>query len=318
MGDTPAEALPVLKHRLVEEINKSRAEAKLPPVSYAEDLSRVADEHCREMVREGYVSHWNRAGLKPYMRYTLAGITDATEENVWSLWKTDLDTSPEGLWREILAGHRSFLAEQPPNDGHRRSVLGPRHTHVGIGIAYDRQGLRLVEVFGARYAKLKALPQRVALKKTLELEGRRLDPRLDVFGVSLFFEPFPQPMTLEQLKATGAYGLPDEERLFRKRVFGEHYADGSVGTVLVFPDGLFLTPLRFWKGQPGSYTVAVWLREREKGEPFIGAMTTVFVGAEEKPPATPPLPRGPGAGARLPGGPASFGPGVPSALRRGG
>ncbi len=278
----PADPSRELKLRLLQEINRDRGAAGLQPVEYSEELASAADAHCSEMLREGYASHWNRAGWKPYMRYAVAGIRSFTSENIWSLWTTNLNSTPASLWNEILDGHRSFMAERPPNDGHRQSILNPRQTHVGIGIAFDRQGLRLVEVFGARYAQLKPLPARATLQDKLKIEGQISDNNLNLFGVAIYYEALPQPMSREELRATYAYSLPEEHSMERKWLGDGLYSDGGEGTVYIGDAGKFSLALQFWKKAPGIYTIGVWLQDKKGGKPFLGATTSVFVEENKK------------------------------------
>ena len=93
----PVDSLRELRLRLVEEINRDRKATGLKPVEYSPEISLIADEHCREMLHEDYISHWERASRKPYMRYALAGITDFTSENIWGLWCPKVDISPSEL-----------------------------------------------------------------------------------------------------------------------------------------------------------------------------------------------------------------------------
>jgi uncharacterized protein YkwD len=276
-GNVPANDLRDLRLRVVEEINRDRQAAGLQPVEFSDELSRAADAHCKEMLRDGYANHWNRAGWKPYMRYSFAGIHDFTSENVWSLWSTGLDTSPESVQREILAGHRSFMSERPPYDGHRRSILSPRQARVGIGLAFDRQGIRLIEVFGMRFADLQPLPLRATLRDDLTIEGRITNPTVKLFGVAIYYEPLPQTMYLQDLKEAHSYGLPEEHLMERVRLEDSLYSDGSEGTIHSDGAGHFSVPLKFWKKMPGVYTVGVWVREGNSDRAFLGAMTSVFV-----------------------------------------
>lgn len=280
----PVDALREFRLRLVEVINRDRKAAGLNPVEFSQEISLIADEHCREMLREDYISHWDRAGRKPYMRYSLAGITAFTSENIWSLWSSKLDTSSGELWRQLLAGHRSFVEERPPNDGHRQSVLAPHHTHVGIGLAFDGRGIRMMEVFSARHAQLKPLPLRATLQDRLKIEGRVTDGSLRVFGVEIFYEPLPRAMSRAELRATYSYSLPDEVSMQRPRLDEGIYVDGTKGTILVESAGTFSLALPFWKNGPGVYSVGVWLQEKRGGKPFLGAMTSVFVEAGAKAP----------------------------------
>ena len=74
-----------------------------------------------------FASHWGRDGLKPYHRYSFAGGTDATQENVsaadntWSNKLSDLKQDTSYL-------HLRLYQEQPPNDGHRKTSRAAAHT----------------------------------------------------------------------------------------------------------------------------------------------------------------------------------------------
>ena len=92
------------------------------------------------MLREGYASHWNRAGWKPYMRYSQGGVTDHTSENISSLNSTGFEVSFDSVKAEMTARHEGLIGEEPPYDQHRRNILDPRHTHVGIGRGLQQGG----------------------------------------------------------------------------------------------------------------------------------------------------------------------------------
>ncbi len=278
----PADPSRELRLRLLDEINRDRGAAGLQPVEYSEELASAAAAHCSEMLREGYASHWNRAGWKPYMRYAVAGIRSFTSENIWSLWTTNLNSTPASLWNEILDGHRSFMAERPPNDGHRQSILNPRQTHVGIGLAFDVRGIRLVELFGAGYAELQPLPSRATLQDKLRIEGQITNRNFKLSGVGVYYEPLPQPMFRQDLRETGSYGLPEEHEMERVRLSEGRYIDGSQGSIQLEDAGRFSLPLRFWKKLPGVYTIVVWVHESGSNKAFLGAMTSVFVEENKK------------------------------------
>ncbi len=272
-GDAVPEGL---RLRLVEAINADRGAAGVKPVSYSSELSRAGDAHCAEMLREGYMSHWNLAGWKPYVRYSQAGIRDSTSENLWSIRQPNFGSSAEEVWAGIHEGHRRFMAEQPPNDGHRKSILDPRHQTVGIGIAHGPAGLRMMELFAARAAELESLPARARLRDDLAVRGIVRGAGLSLFAIVIYYEPLPIPPSKLALQTSGAYGLPSEEWVERPLLGDTLYSDGTQGTVLVSANGRFVAPLRFWKNKPGIYTVTVWVREG-RGKAFIGAMTSILV-----------------------------------------
>lgn len=261
-----------MRLQLVEMINADRVAAGLPAVEYSDELSEAADGHCREMLENDYASHWNRAGWKPYLRYAAGGIRDATSENIHAFWSTDF--REEQVWQYMAEGHRGFMGEQPPNDGHRRSILDARHTHVGIGVAYDGGGLRMIELFGGRYAELKPVPLRAGLKDNLTVAGRLLRGTDRLLGIAVYYEPLPRTMNRAELRDTFSYSLPQEERMDRPRLTSGRYVDGSTGTVNVSGRS-FQMPLIFWKDKPGLYTIAVWIDPGRKPA-FIGALTSVI------------------------------------------
>jgi uncharacterized protein YkwD len=277
-GPPAAAVAEELRIRLVEQINRDRKAAGLAPVQYAAELSAAADTHCREMLAENYSSHWNRAGWKPYMRYAAAGIRDATGENIASFWCSGCAVGAQTLWPLLLDAHQNFMQEQPPHDGHRRSILDPAHTHVGIGVAFSGTGMRLIELFADRYVELEPLPERARLRQNFRVAGRVTAKGYELLSVSVFYEPLPRAMSVAELKATYSYSLPDEERQERPRLHGTTrvYLDGTLGTVEVGAGGVFQVPLTFWKQKPGVYTVAVWIR-RGREPALLAAQTSVHV-----------------------------------------
>lgn len=296
-GEAPGAATPEMKLRLVEEINRDRKAAGLRPVEYSEELSRAADEHCRDMITVGYLSHWNPAGWKPYLRYTQLGIRDYTAENLWSLWDTTFHNTSSMIEDAMLRGHHTFMAQSPPQDGHKQNVLNEHHTHVGIGVAYDGGGLRLLELFAARYAELKPLPLVARLDANLFVEGRVTRQGYEPAAISIYYEPPPKAMNLAALRATGSYGLPAEEQTLSVAQSGWPATGNNLGPVEINGKGGFRASVRFWKKRPGVYTVSVWVRQSGDKVAFIGAQQSVIIEDE----AQPIRPHGPRASAPPPG-----------------
>lgn len=274
----PAPTLEQIRLLVVERINQDRRAAGLRPVEYAPELSRAADPHCQEMLTENFSSHWSRAGWKPYLRYSHAGIRDNTAENIAAYWCTGCTLNPQKLRDEALHAHQRFMDERPPRDGHRKSILDPTHTHVGIGLAYHKNAFRMIELFAGQYVELDELPLRATLGQSLNVRGRVSAKGYRLMSVSVFYEPLPKPMTLQQLNDSYSYSLPQEERIERPSLAGtsRQYADGTLGTVQTDAAGTFQVPLEFWKRRPGVYTVAVWVR-RAGEEAFIGASASILV-----------------------------------------
>src|SRR5207237_4113598 len=207
--------IPLAREQLLKQVNAERAHAGLRQLQLDELASRVANEHARDMVQRAFLSHWGSDGRKPYHRYSFAGGTDAVQENassaddIWSL-------RPTGVLKDLHDMHLSMLNEKPPNDGHRRTILFPVHTHVGFGIALQGFHLRLAELYVAKYVRVDPIPQRVKPKQSVLFSGRVLNPENELAGVDVYYEPLPTPPRIEWLRVERSYGMPDERESFQR------------------------------------------------------------------------------------------------------
>ena len=267
-----------LKLNLFERINRDRVHHGLQPVQFHAALSNLADRHCEEMLKQKYTSHWNRSGFKPYMRYSEGGIAAHTEENIATMRRTPFRLSRESLEREVRERHESLLNEKPPADGHRRSILGPHHTDVGVGLAYDSTGLVLIEVYADEYARLQPTPARARLSEKLKLSGAVFRPGYVLDSILIYFEPLPRKFSVAELESTGAYSLPDEFQTLRPILpSGYRYQDGGGGTIEL-RGAEFNCPLRFFRKQPGVYIIGVFIKQKKPGaEPFLVTNACIFV-----------------------------------------
>ena len=261
---------------VVEFINQDRKKASAPPVAYSESLSLLADQHCWEMLREGYASHWNRAGWKPYMRYSQSGITDHTSENISSMNSTRFEVSFDSVKAELTARHEGLIGEQPPYDSHRRNILDPHHTHVGVGMAYSTAGLRMIQIFVRQYVSLEPIPRKQEPSSSVQLKGKVLQPGYQLQVISVFYEPLPEEMSLAKLMGTYSYGLPGDERIYRTRLPSiMRYADGTRGSVEV--RGRSFSQTIKIPARRGVYTLVVWLEKESETKGFMATNATVFV-----------------------------------------
>ena len=67
------------KQYMLELINGERTKAGVPMVALGENVA--AQLHAEEALAGCYASHWGADGLKPYMRYSLAGGYQSNGEN---------------------------------------------------------------------------------------------------------------------------------------------------------------------------------------------------------------------------------------------
>jgi uncharacterized protein YkwD len=252
-----------IRTNLLEMVNEERAVARVPAVAFDELATQVATKHAVDMALGEFASHWGRDGLKPYHRYSFAGGTNATQENVSAAdntWSTKL----ADLKQDTAYLHVRLYQEKPPYDGHRRTILAPQHTHVGFGLAVEQLRLRLVELFVARHVEIEPVRRTAKPRSQIFFTGKVLSPDYVLDQVEVFYEPLPQPPELSWLREPRSYSLPNESRVLRPRASPPFtYADGSRGVIDVSVDGSFRTPVKLYEKEPGIYTIVAWLRNRD-------------------------------------------------------
>lgn len=267
------------RRELLNLINAQRARAGAPPVAPDDLADQVAEAHAREMAQYNYLSHWNRDGRPPYLRLALRGGTDYSAENVSMFSGVTARATPAEVTATILRLHQLMHDETPPNDGHRRTILNPEHTHVGLGFALVGGELRMAQEFLSRYVRFEPSPTKARPTDRLSIVGRVLEPAaFDFYGAAVHDEPLPRPMTLEQLRQPRPYTLPEPTRFLKPRLEnGAQYADGTTGEVELGAGGRFRFELTFPKREPGVYTTVVFLQRGSKGKPFPAAAFAVWV-----------------------------------------
>lgn len=267
-----------LRANLLQMVNEERAVEKLRALEIDELATRVATAHAAEMATHEFASHWGRDGHKPYHRYSFAGGNDATQENVsaadntWSNKLSDLKQDTSYL-------HLRLYQEKPPNDGHRKTILAPQHTHVGFGIAVEKLRLRLVELFVAKHVAVKAVPRGAKPKSLVLFAGKLLNRDHSLNYVEVFYEPLPKSPELSWLNQASSYELPTDSKVLRPKVMAPYmYSDRTRGDVSVELDGSFSVPVMLFHDKPGIYTLVAWLKPNRSGKAFPA--TEVCIRAE--------------------------------------
>lgn len=257
-----------IRANLLEMINEERAVAKVQPLAVDELATQVATRHAIEMVVDSYASHWGRDGRKPYHRYSFAGGTEATQENVSAvdnIWSMKVSN----LKQDVAYLHVRLYQEKPPNDGHRRTILAPQHTHVGFGLAAENLRLRLVELFVARYLEVQPIRRQAKPGDLLTFTAKMLKPGYDLNHIEVFYEPLPKTPELSWLRQPRSYELPNEWKVLRPKAPPPYiYADRDSGVIDVSLGGKLSTRIRLFKNEPGIYTIVTWLRRSNSGKPF--------------------------------------------------
>lgn len=195
-----------LKAAVFAQINQNRTAAGLLPVGWDGAASLVADSFCEQQVREGSRGHFLMDGVPPYARTGFSGVFGAQSENSVSWVTTGHTFSDPAEWL-ALEGHKGMMAEKPPADGHRRTILDPEATHVGVGYAVSGGRFQMAEEFLSRSLERLTLSRREGSRLVVRFDGKALaEWRLEF--VTIAREPPPAALTREQANGRTSYSYP--------------------------------------------------------------------------------------------------------------
>ena len=237
-------------------VNRSRSRHGLPSVRLDILASRVANRVSKEAAERGFWGHWNERGEKPYHRYAFAGGLDHVAENAAAKTTTGkfaetLETTVSFM-REL---HDRFMAEVPPNDGHRRNILDANHNFVGLGAYLSDNQFRYYEEFIDRYLDFNAPRTNVRINEEFSVEIRPSSGEHFLYAVIAYYESNPRPLTVAQLRSKGSYRDYTSNQVLALWPWDLESLRGA---------RYFAIPLRF--SQPGLYYVHIYLDD----EPFAG------------------------------------------------
>jgi uncharacterized protein YkwD len=269
--------LPEARRYMVQLVNRDRSTQGLPPVSLDEGAAQSAGQaHADDMAHLGYLGHWGSDGSVPEERVTRAGGADVDFENAYCV--TDEKTRalyPAARFppAEIERAEAMFFNEVPPNDGHRKTILGKWRKRVGIGIAMPRPQQNEIIVpcisqeFVDTYGTYEPLPQSIKLGATLHIAGT-LSGDVKLGAVGLSRTDAPKPLATAELNKRRSYPLPEPYEMFwphgyRTRI--ELKTTGQSFSVDV--------PVSD-HGQRGLYEVSVWAQHPgEKDFTYVSLRT---------------------------------------------
>ncbi|MDI6878737.1 MAG: CAP domain-containing protein [Desulfitobacteriaceae bacterium] len=234
-GKASATEIAEVERKVVELINQDRAAAGLSAVVWDETAAKAARTHVQEEADIGYISHWGLDGMKPQERYTLVGGRDAVDENESvSLWLEGgfKGISKDNLYTLVAEHQKAMVNEKPPDDGHRKNILDPHHTGVGIAIAIGKNGIAMAQEFTNHDALLNPPPTKAAPGGKVRLSGQ-IQKGYRVTGIYAIWEEAPKPLSREELLKTHSYSDPPFSNLHfwaKPRASG-YYIPTSSGNV---------------------------------------------------------------------------------------
>jgi uncharacterized protein YkwD len=120
--------------------NQQRLWQKLRPLEASPDLADVARAHSRDMLARGFFDHVNPERQSPRDRVATRGLTfTLVAENIYSTRDGSTDATE-------TASH--MVTGWMKNEGHRRNILEPRLTQIGVGVAVSEREVIATQLFG--------------------------------------------------------------------------------------------------------------------------------------------------------------------------
>ena len=228
-----------LKQYMLELINDERAAAGLSPVVLGDNIA--AQLHAESAVENCFGSHWGIDGLKPYMRYSLAGGYQSNGENwhgrtssfrrngtTWSSMEYCLTGSTRGFPPSVTISREDILKAMigwMDSPGHRRNILTASHRKVNIGLATDGYNFGAIQHFEGDYMEYDSLPTIDGSILTLSgktKNGAHFNESGDL-GVQIYYDPPPHTLTRGQLARTYCYGSGRLVASLRRPLTGNSY-----------------------------------------------------------------------------------------------
>jgi hypothetical protein len=182
---------------------------------------------------------------------------DYHAENFGSLTRFGATVEESEVLPLLLDSHARMMAEVPPDDGHRRTVLDPEWTHVGIGAAASGGEFRMSEEFSrhvAEWVEVPAAPLPAGARAPFAV---KLPAGWALASIEVGFEAPARPMSREEIGRRGAYAYPGASQSLRARApVNAWYPDGSRGEIALVRH-VVRADITLLSG-PGNYYVFVF------------------------------------------------------------
>jgi len=220
----------------------------------------VGDAFCLDQAFAGTTGHWDVRGRAPYVRWGLAGGVDFHVQNAGAFSNSEgrLDRPMVAMLLEL---HEAMMDEKPPADGHRRTILDPSLTHVGLGMARVGGEFRMSQEFTRVSFDWIDVPDRPLPPGALATFGGKPKAGWVVGRVEVRFEPQPLPLTAGDRRGQGSYDYPPIVRALRAWFPGRQLLSGREDHFDVHRDGSVFARFRLDAG-PGYYFVVCQLARR--------------------------------------------------------
>ena len=264
------------RRQVEERINHARGELGLAPLERDARLELVGDAAAATLLEEGLVGHVSRDGALPFVRWALAGGSGFHRENAASL-ETTSSLAGRRLGEVLVGLTDGMLAEQPPHDGHRRALLDPTATHLGVGVAESDGRLRMNHQIATLVVRRwEPPPVATAPGSWVRLQGC-LPSSWRAVGLQIGRQELPAISALPEVPVVLEFGYPPQVAMLTARAAGSPVSGQSL---VVDEDNRFSA---VWQvsAEEGVEVAVLWVRPRGRsGSAIPVAVAATLVTAQ--------------------------------------
>jgi hypothetical protein len=257
-------------------VNRDRNTHGRSPVTWEDTAARAGQRHADDMATHGFTAHIGTDGSFPEQRYTDAGGQHMIMENAGCYADAaarTLDPDARFSAAALEKIHQAFMNEVPPNDGHRRNILTPWHTSLGVGLSQTK-GLDIpcmAQEFVDNYGQYEALPRRSKLGEKIHISGI-VAPPATIAGVGVARVDKPRRADPSNLNKTSVYAIPKPFKTYFTKGFKTPIP------VEVLDNRFWITvPLTDDQGQRGLYSISVWAKLPNTPDLLMISLRTIVV-----------------------------------------
>ena len=223
------------KQYMLHLINEERRLAGVPPVTLGDNIA--AQLHADSALTNCFSSHWGIDGLKPYMRYSLAGGYQSNSENgSGSDYCIKENDWYEPIWsiEEELSVIMEGLMDSP---GHRETILDKYHKKVNIGLSWDIYNFSAYQHFEGDYIECDRLPSidNGILSFACSVKNEASFHDSEDLGVHIYYDPLPHALTRGQVARTYCYDGGVQIASLREPLSGGWYYEEQEFTKFYVP-----------------------------------------------------------------------------------
>ncbi len=195
---------------MLELINAEREKIGVPPVTLGDNIA--AQLQAENSLANCFNSHWGVDGLKPYMRYSLAGGYQTNGENASGSSYCIKASEGYRTLGNIQSEIREMVDGLMGSPGHRRNILDRWHKKVNVGLAWDKYNIAGIQHFEGGYVEFTRLPEITDGTLSISgiaINGLRFSNKRDL-NLQIYYDPPPHSLTRGQVSRTYCYtsGLP--------------------------------------------------------------------------------------------------------------